>query len=809
MTKEQEIGFDFVKKAIKNLCKTSYAKERAEELVFLENYEEINRLLSETSEMKSLLLGVRDFPSDGYCDMIDALNSLRVEGMFISLPQMKDFLLSYSAIRNILLFFRSANEVDIPFLKRTYENVLFFEEILKECMLIIDEDGEIKDSYSPVLREIRQKRQAKAKDINRRMQNILSLSKNNGWTNTDDELTIRNNTLVIPVKSSFKRQIKGILHDTSQTGQTFYVEPEEIVGINFEIKELYFQEQQEIRNILLSFSNLLREHLDEIIFSYEFLSQIDFIRAKALYSINIHAGKPELKSDPCLDWFEARHPILEESLKKKQRKIVPLRIKLDNEKRILVISGPNAGGKSVCLKTVALLQYMLQCGLLIPLKEVSVAGIFHDIFISIGDSQSIENDLSTYSSHLLQMKSLCETADCGTMFLIDECGAGTDPQIGGAIAESILEYLTEVNSWGIVTTHYSNLKHLAFSNQHIQNAAMLYDKENMQPLYALSIGTPGSSFAFEIAERIGLSGAIIKKAKEKAGSSTIRFEQELQQIEVEKLSLQEERSRMKEYDEMLYETFQKYKSMEEKLSSERKAILNQARAEAKEIIQNANKRIERAIEEIKTSKADSKKVKQIKQELKQKVEVLQQDIDKQKSETEKEIVLSEKRSHLKLVNTPLSAGDYVIFGEETEPMEVKSVNKNRVELINGLMSIRTTVDKVHKIEKQSYLKQLKHKNTERFSSNPIMDKINTIRAGFSPKIDLRGERTEEALKKISKLLDTARLLGEGQIKILHGKGDGILKVMIRDYLKTLPEVKTFYPEKVEFGGEGITIVELN
>lgn len=528
------------------------------------------------------------------------------------------------------------------------------------------------------------------------------------------------------------------------------------------------------------------------------------------------ATKPDIKSTPFLNWYEARHPLLEASLKKKQKTIVPLRISLDKDHRILIVSGPNAGGKSVCLKTVALLQYMLQCGLLVPMKETSQMGIFDDIFISIGDSQSIENDLSTYSSHLLQMKTICENADKDSMFLIDECGAGTDPSIGGAIAESILEYLNEIKAWGVVTTHYSNLKHLALSHSSILNGAMLFDNENMLPLFTLSIGTPGSSFAFEIAQRIGLSKDIIESAKQKVGTAQVRFEQELQQIEVEKLSLQKERKRMTEYDEELYKIVQKYKVLEERLSLEKKDILNQARSQAKEILQGANRRIEKTIEQIHSSKAEKEKVKQLKQEVKEHIEQLSEDIkqedslvEKSSKDTNAEPSLA-KKTHLKIVHTPIIEGDYVVFGEDENVMEVKSVGKNSVELINGIMSIKTRLNNVKKIDKQSYLRQEKNnkKNATSFVSNPIMNRINEIRAKFSPQIDLRGERGEDALKKVADLLDTARLLGESQIKILHGKGDGILKVLIRDYLKTLPDVKTFYPERVEFGGEGITIVEL-
>lgn len=809
MTTERAIDIQEIKREISSLCQSEGAKDLANNIKFLTDFNLIENLLQQSSEMKSLLLGIKNFPSSNYFDMSGIISALRVKDSCISQMDMKDFLLSFSTIGEILDFFKDVNYEEHPVLKSLAESIFFNEDILKECARIIDTDGQIKDSCSPTLRQIRQNKESKLKEMNRRIQSIISHSKTSGWTNTEDEITIRNDRLVIPVKATYKRQVKGILHDTSQSGQTFYIEPEEIVEINFEMKELSLEEEREIHRILLEFSDFMRENLEDVLQAYKFLVQIDFIRAKALYAINIRAGKPDLTQTPRLNWYDARHPLLEHALKQRKKEIIPLRIELSENKRILIISGPNAGGKSVCLKTVALLQYMLQCGLLIPVKETSQAGLFDEIFISIGDEQSLENDLSTYSSHLLQMKILCENADKDSLFLIDECGTGTDPLLGGAIAESILEYLDEIHAWGVVTTHYSNLKHLALSRPTIANAAMLFDTENMRPLFTLSIGTPGSSFAFEIAEKTGLSKKIIANAKKKVGTNNIRFEQQLQQIEVEKLSLKKENQRMKDYDDMLYETVQKYKALEEKLQTEKREILNSARQQAKDILSDANRQIEHAIEQVHKTKAEKEKIKQIRQEVKDKVENIDKQIKETKQEKLKSAPTPTKKTNLKLLSTPIIAGDYVIMGEEETVMEVSKVSKNKVELVNGIMNIRTTLDNVRKIDKQSYLKQQKSQKQNTFASNPIMDRINNIRTHFNPQLDLRGERTDEAIKKVEQLLDTSRLLGETQIKILHGKGDGILKVMIREYLKTVPEVKTFYPEKVEFGGEGITVVELN
>jgi DNA mismatch repair protein MutS2 len=810
MNTEKAIEILEIKQEISSLCKTKGAKIFAQNIKFLIDYKKIEKLLSQTSEMKQILLSVKPFPNDNYIDIREEISLLKIPDTCISQETMKFFLLSYNTIKDIIGYFDEENKKLYPQLSSLSDNIIVNDDILKECNKIIDVEGEIKDSYSSTLRGIRAEKHKQEAQKQRRIQSILNNSKTQGWTNEDDELTIRNNHIVVPVKASYKRQIKGILHDTSSSGQTFFIEPEEIVEINFSIRELEIEEKQEIHRILMSFSEMIRGEIDEIIKCYNYLIIIDFIKAKAEYAIRINAGKPILSNEIKLSFLSARHPLLEAALKKNGKKIAPLDITLTKEKRILIISGPNAGGKSVCLKTVALLQYMLQCGLLVPMKEISEVGIFNNIFISIGDEQSLENDLSTYSSHLINMKTLCERADFGSLFLIDECGTGTDPTIGGAIAESVLEYLNKINCFGVVTTHYSNLKHLALKYNTIVNGAMLFDKDNMMPLYTLSIGNPGSSFAFEIASKIGLSKEIIDNAKKKIGQENISFEQDLQQIQVEKREIQKEKERMKSYDDTLYEMINKYKTLNENLENQRKIILNGAREQAKEILDNANKKIEKIIEEIKTNNAEKTTIKQVKEEVKQEVKKIEKDIKENKTIDIPIKEEKQKKTNLKILTTPIVENDYVVFGSEETVFTVMKVKKDKLEIENETLSLIVPKDNVKKIEKQSYIKQNKNtKTTSSYTANPIMDRINSIRIHFNPQIDLRGKRTEVALKEVAQHLDTARLLGEKEIKILHGKGDGILKTMIRQYLSSNNEVKTFYPEKVEFGGEGITIVELN
>ncbi|MBR1626145.1 MAG: Smr/MutS family protein [Bacteroidales bacterium] len=592
------------------------------------------------------------------------------------------------------------------------------------------------------------------------------------------------------------------------------------------MKELFFEEQREIHRILLEFSDSLRENLDCLLACYEMLIRIDFIRGKAEYALETNASMPQMTQQPIIKWYDARHPILENALKQKGKQITPLKIELNEKQRILVISGPNAGGKSVCLKTVALLQYMLQCGLLVPMKEISTAGIFEKIFLSIGDEQSLSDDLSTYSSHLKNLSEICENSDRDTLFLIDELGTGTDPAAGGAIAESILEHLNAVKSYGVVTTHYSVLKHLAFDHEGLANAAMLFDTKAMKPLYTLTIGNPGSSFAFEIAAKTGLSESIIANAKKKLGKQSIRFEEKLQQIEVNKLESEKHLRSAKQYDEILYQTVQKYREMSLKLELERKNILNSARNEAKDILSSANRQIERTIEQIKTAKAEKETVKKLKEEVKNNLITLDKAIKEEdkKAETNlkqitngtvEENSLTEplKKKNIKIVSSPIELNDYVIFPQTENIGQVVAIDKNRLQIDMGDMRIQTTEKNVRKIDKHSYLKQLRdNSRNTKVNDGQIQIKtsfdLNKIRIHFNEKLDLRGYRGEEALSELEKFLDNARMLGERNLKILHGKGDGILKTLVRDYLRRQSDILSFHAEDIRFGGEGITVVQM-
>ncbi|MBQ7984790.1 MAG: Smr/MutS family protein [Bacteroidales bacterium] len=805
--------FNQVVNRISEICRTSGAAELAQSMEFKTDFEQISVLLRQTVQMKNILSGVKPFPDSGFIDMRKVLLQLKTAGSYIALENMPQLSDSLTCIKDVLTFLNSCEPKDIPDLLNVVNGLEFEENILRQCNNIIDSEGNIRPSCSPVLENIYNQTLSKRRQIENSINRIILRSKKEGWTNDEDSISVRNGTFVVPVKASYKRNMRGILHGTSQTGQTFYIEPDEIVSLNFEIKELYFEEQKEIRRILSEFSDLLREHMQSLLEAYRMIVRIDFIRAKALYALQTESAMPQLTDKPLMEWYDARHPVLEQVLKRKSNPIVPLSIKLNQKQRILVISGPNAGGKSVCLKTAALLQYMLQCGLLVPMKSVSTAGIFQKIYLSIGDEQSLTDDLSTYSSHLKNMTEICRNANKDTLFLIDELGTGTEPEAGGAIAQSILEHLNARKSFGIVTTHYSVLKHTAFDNEGIENAAMLFDTAAMKPLYKLSIGAPGSSFAFDIARKTGLPGFIIDNAQKKLGQQSVRFEEKLQQIEVNKLESEKHLRNVRQYDDMLFDTVNKYKNLTAELELNKTKILNDARKQAKEILDSANRRIEHAVMEIKTSSADKNTVKQIKQDIKTQIQTLVSDIENADSKLQQTQPPALKKENIKTVTTPIQTGDYVIFPQTENIGKVVSIDKNRLLIDIGEIKVKTTKSSVLKIDKASFLKQEadNRKNRSNNSGNITVKTtfdLNAVRSKFSEKLDLRGYRTQEAIQEVVSFLDTAAMLGEKHLSILHGTGNGILKTMIRNYLKTNNNVKDFHPEDVRFGGEGITVIEM-
>lgn len=804
---EQKIEFTTIREMVKDKCISPMGKEYADKIKFSSEFEIIRNLLNQTEEFRQILIENPSFPEQDYFDMREALNRVKIEGSYIEQSQLFDLKSSLITINDVVNFIRSFEPELIPNILNIIEEIYIDPIILERLKSIINDKGEITDNASPALKEIRKKLTGKQNSITRKINQSLKAAKKSGWVNDDVEIAIRNGRQVIPIPASHKRQIKGLIHDESSTGQTVYIEPGDVLEITNEIRELRGAEVREIIKILKDFTSIIRPDLQQLIKAYRSLGLIDFIHAKAKFALQVNGIKPALKDSTVIKWEIAVHPLLFISHQKHNKSIIPLNINLDNNNRILVISGPNAGGKSVCLKTVGLLQYMLQCGMLIPVEEVSEAGIFTSIFIDIGDEQSLENDLSTYSSHLLNMKNLVLNSNEKSLFLIDEFGTGTEPQLGGAIAEAVLEQLNQNKSMGVVTTHYSNLKLLARQGNGIINGAMLFDTNKMEPLYELKIGKPGSSFAFEIAKKIGFPKAILKNAEKKTGKKQLDFDQQLHQLEIEKKELEQKKDEFKTADDFLSETIDKYEKLKNDLDNKKTKIISEAQQEAFNLIQSSNKLIENTIKGIKESKADKQTTKKLRATLvaeKDKVIAGKESNNKLKIKQKKQDLIEESKPEIK--STPIQKGDMVHIIEQDVVSEVLEMKGDEIVVGFNSITLKTTIDKVEKISHKQQKKKLAHARKTAYSG--ILNEMNDKMANFNLQLDVRGKRGEEAIEQVRQYIDDGILLNLTELKILHGKGHGILRSMIHDYLGTVSEIKQYKDEHVERGGSGITIVIL-
>lgn len=818
---ESKIGFDKIRELLKGRCLSDLGKELVDEIHFVSDFDQLKEDLALVDEFVFILRTMENFPTSYYFDLRDALKRIRIEGRFLEMQELFDLKRSLDTIAGIVRFLKLAKEGQFPSLKRLLSNVQVYPYVMDRIDTILNKYGKIKDNASPELARIRKELIAKQSNVSKRLHAILKKAQEDGLVEEDASVAIRDGRAVIPVTSAFKRKLNGIVHDESSTGKTSYVEPAEVVEMNNQIRELEYAELREIVRILTIFSNDIRPYLPDLMLAYEFLGKIDFIRAKAIYANDINGIKPYMENKCQLEWEGAVHPLLMMALRRENRKVVPLNITLTPKKHILLISGPNAGGKSVCLKTVGLLQYMLQCGLLVPLKESSVTGIFDKLFIDIGDEQSIENDLSTYSSHLMNMKFFLKNSNDKTLVLIDEFGTGTEPMLGGAIAESILAQLEQMNTFGVITTHYTNLKHFASSAEGIENAAMMYDSAKMEPLFQLDIGKPGSSFAFEIARKIGLPETILQAATEKIGVDHINFDKHLRDIVRDKRYWETKRQKIRNVEKSLDELAEKYETDLSQLDKQRKEILLKARQEAEHILSTANKKIETTIREIRESQADKEKTKEIRAkftEFKQEVvdstasqdEFIEKKIQKLK---EKESHRNEKRPVKKVlapkVNEPepevWKIGDKVLMTGNNNVGEILELNDKNAVVAFGQIRTSVSRDKLQKITNNEAKKVQRTYN----QTLPNINKgLSEKRLNFKTEIDVRGQRGEEAIQTIQAFVDDAIMLDYSELRILHGKGNGILKEMIRSYLKSEPIVKSIRDEHVQFGGAGITVVEL-
>lgn len=812
---ENKIGFKTIRTRLNDLCISEMGKEFVGKMSFSTDVDEIHTHLRLIQDFETLMQDGVPFPVRDYNDLREEFHHLAIDGTVISLESMFALKPTLSALSFIFKFFRSESSEKVPYLKALAEGITIDNHIFTEINRLIDDKGEIPDNASAELAEIRRDIRRKQSSIDHRMHKILVEAKNSGWTDSTAEMTIRDGRPVIPVRAADKRELRGFIHDESATGQTVYIEPAEIFETNNEIKELEYAERREINKILLAFTKILRPEIPNLLMAWRLLGLLDFIRAKALLSHEYNCVIPELVDEPMFDWIEARHPLLEQKLKGQGKQITPLDLRLGVSRhferneveprnlindvgRILVISGPNAGGKSVCLKTIGLLQYMLQCGLAIPVKIDSKCGIFHDMFIDIGDEQSLENDLSTYSSHLINMKELLEHGNERTLFLIDEFGTGTEPQLGGAIAEAILLKMNEKKSFGVVTTHYANLKLLADNHPGIVNGAMLFDTRYLQPLYVMMIGKPGSSFAFEIAKKIGFPNEILDSAAEISGREHLDFDQQLQQLEIEKKEVRKKEYELKVADKLLDEVVTKYKTQLADIEKNRKTLLKEASKEAQEIIDRANAKIEKTIREIKEAQAEKNRTKELREELKE----MKQSLANEEKNLSKQLKAEEKEE---IANADLKVGDTVCINELEVIGELLAISDTDVTIQFGDVRLRTTADKLRKISRSQARKAQQNPSYLRKS---IMNDINEKAQHFNLTLDVRGQRGDEAVDNVAKYIDEATLLSIKEVSILHGKGNGILRKLIREYLSKQSCVQSFNDASLETGGAGITRVTL-
>ena len=795
---ENKIGFRAVRERLNDLCISEMGKERVGKMKFMTDIDEIETWLKLIEDFEVLLRDGIPFPVRDYNDLREEFKHLAIDGTVISLENIFALKPTLSALFYVFKFFNSESSDKVPHLKALAEGISIDNHIFTEINRIIDDKGEIPDNASSDLLEIRRDMRRKQSSIDHRMHKILNDAKNAGWTDSTAEMTIRDGRLVIPVKAADKRSLRGFIHDESATGQTVYIEPAEIFDTNNEIRELEYAERREINKILLAFTNILRPQIPNLTQAWRLLGLIDFIRAKALLCHEYNCIIPEVVDTPMFEWREARHPLLEQKLKSQGKQITPLDLKLDDNSRILVISGPNAGGKSVCLKTIGLVQYMLQCGLAVPMKIDSRCGVFHDMFIDIGDEQSLENDLSTYSSHLHNMKNLLQYGNGRSLFLIDEFGTGTEPQLGGAIAEAILLKMNEKKAFGVVTTHYANLKLLADNNPGIVNGAMLFDTRFLQPLYMMMIGKPGSSFAFEIAKNIGFPEEILDSAAEISGKEHLDFEKQLQQLEVEKKEVRKKQYELGVAEKLLDEVVTKYKGHLSDIEKRKNQLLKEANKEAQSLIDKANAKIENTIREIKEAQAEKSRTKELRDELKE----MKQNLENDAKEISKKLKVEEKTS---VEKEDLKVGDMVCINELEVVGELLAMTDTDVTVQFGDVRLRTTVDKLRKISRATARKAAHNPS---FLKKNIMNDISEKAEKFNLTLDVRGQRGEEAVDNVAKYIDDANLLSIKDVSILHGKGNGILRKMIREYLSHQSCVQSFNDASLETGGAGVTRVTL-
>ena len=834
---EQKIGFDRIRQIISDRCSTSYAAERTANEHFSANPGNIRKRLLLTDEMRLIMMFEDSFPSGGFIDCIDFLKPLERSSSAIDLVSLRKLRTMLDTLRKVTNFFEGIKDGVYPNLKRMSSRVLNFPEVQRRIDGIVDRYGDVKDTASDMLYDIRRELRDKEGAISRRMSAILKKAQEAGIVDSDAGVSIRDGKMLIPVSAANKKKIAGFIYDESATGKTAFIEPAEVVELDNQIKELKFSEQREILRILFEFTEFMRPYIPDLISSAKYLGEIDFIMAKAQVALDFIAGMPVISDNGELNLRKARHPLLERTLKKEKKEIVPLTATLTPQKHILLISGPNAGGKSVCLKTVGLLQYMFQWGMLIPTSETSELPVFDRIMVSIGDDQSIDNDLSTYSSFLADMKTMLEKADSKTLVLIDEFGSGTEPAAGGAIAEAILSEFDNRGVYGVITTHYTNLKLYASADTGVMNGAMMFDVKNIAPMFKLEMGLPGNSFAFELARKMGMPEAVIKDAENRAGEEFVGIERNLRKIARNRKALDEKLERIRHTDKTLENITDKYQKELQQIKQTKKEILDQAKKEAEEIIKGANRQVENTIRTIRESQAEKETTQEARKELqgfmsllaakkeqeqkekddyierkirqidarreRQKQRKAQKADDKAASEARE--ALAEQQRIEAFKSAPLKAGEKVRVKENGMVGEVVKVSSKAVVVAIGNISSKMPLDKVERITSNEFKSAVKEVSRP-VSTIRVDSSISERKLNFKTEIDLRGARLNDAIEQVTRYVDDAIMLGISSVRIIHGKGTGVLRDEIQKLLRTMPGVASARDEHIQFGGSGVTIV---
>lgn len=798
-TLEVKLGFDKIRELLKQACISPLGQDYVDKIRFTDNYQLIDKLLRQTAEFKQIVQYEPDFPASNYIDIRQHLAKTRVEGLALSEAEFFDIKLTLRTIQDCLRFLSQREGDAYPFLTELAGPVGINRQLTDALERVIDDRGHVRDNASPELASIRRRILSEQSNLRKRLDTILKQARQNGWIPDDLSLTVRGGRLVIPIAAEHKRKIKGFVHDESATGQTVFIEPAEVFDANNEVRELEYEERREIYRILIALTDQLRPHQEELKKAVNFLAMIDFIRAKARLAGQIDGIMPKVENRPLVNWIQTRHPLLHLSFQKQGKQVVPLTVKLDEKQRILIISGPNAGGKSIALKTIGLVQYMLQCGMLVPMADYAEMGVFQNLFIDIGDEQSLENDLSTYSSHLTAMKQFLVGANKRTLFLIDEFGTGTEPGQGGAIAEAILEELNKSAAYGVINTHYTNLKVFADKTSGLINGAMRFDGEKLEPLYELDMGRPGSSFAFEIASKINLPKIVIDRAKEKVGNQAVNFEKLLKELDIEKRVFAEKNLEVGINQRKLAQQLAEYTALKTRLDNEQKQLLNDAKQKAKALVHEANQRIESTIREIKENKAERDVTRQVRQQL----ETFEQ------KELQTETLVEAPRpkpaeEEFEQTGGEIAVGSYVRINGQNAIGQVLSMRGKDAEISIGDLKSTIKLNRLEKVSKRVFKEAVGERSIPRTQGIDLNEKMQT----FSFNLDIRGMRGEEAMVELDHFMDNALMLGYPELRIVHGKGDGILRQLVRNHLRSYKQVGAMADEHVERGGAGVTVVKM-